>query len=521
MGRAGFDCKRDGETGIGGGGEADGIGDPLVGKGGEVDGLVGGGDDQHAVGPAFPVRINDGAGYGINAGVGRRPSQTFVGELDGEVLWLGRGRCRPGCAVVGLREIVQDDGGRHFGNQENVGDGRSRRPVAIAGLRRYDRDRTGAGEGQIGQVRDLPGPGSHGEFDGQAGSGRGREANGIGDPLVWQRRKIDGLGQSVAGTREQNVGQRCGRIAENGQRGLVISSRRRREGDGEIGGASNGQPARNAFDLKKGGIRSVRGPAGDRHVGGTQVAQGEDVGGGRAPQDGAEIGTLFKIGRLGFEDGQAVRSEQPQSRRSAQDERARLTVIQARADDLVELVDARGVGQDPAGSGFDEAVEVAHRSVVPDKSLIRARSGRRSAHDPRAVVDGVGEGIVGRTIERAKIAHQEINAIAESVAPDFVFIGAVPHPDAVGRRKEIGVPWIEGGRIRRGPADDQARFVDGCGLAPLTAQCAQHFHFADFAGAVGVGVPPDERPFSILCGNVQNGIADEITAGVQAPRAGC
>ena len=304
--RAGFDRELDRKTGIGGGGKADGIGDPLVGNGGKVDGLVGGGDDERAVGPAFPDGFDDSARHGVGAGVGGGPSEAVVGDFYNQTRGIGGGGNGARRAVVGLREITQEDGRGDFENMEDVGDGRGGRPVGVAGLGGHDRDFAGAGEGQVGEVRDLRRAGNDRKLDGQAGIGRGGEFGPIGDPLVGDGGIIDGLRQLVAGAGEQEVGQRRGRIAEDGQRRLEEPAGRRRERDRKIRRAADFDAGRNAGHLEAAGVRTVRGPAGNRHVGRAQIAQGEDVGDGCAPENRAEIVAFRAVRGFGIGDGQAV-----------------------------------------------------------------------------------------------------------------------------------------------------------------------------------------------------------------------
>ena len=74
----------------------------------------------------------------------------------------------------------------------------------------------------------------------------------------------------------------------------------------------------------------------------------------------------------------------------AQQEGARLAVVQAGADDFVVFVDARGLGEHPAGIRRDQIVEILHRAVAPQKRLIGSGGQVGGADDPRLVVDVAG-----------------------------------------------------------------------------------------------------------------------------------
>ena len=304
--RAGGNGKFDVQTRIGGGGQADEVGDPLVADGGEIDGLVGGRDDERAVGGALPVGLDDGARDGVGARVGGRRALAVVGDFNGEADGVGDGGNGSRGAVVGLRKIAQEDGRRHLEHGEDVGDGIGREPIVVAGLGGDDFDLAGAGEGQVGAVGELRRAGGNGEFDGQPRVGGSGQADGVGDPLIVEDGEVDGLRQSVAGACEQHVGQGRDGIAGDGQRRVVDAAGRRREHDREIGFAAHGDGGRDAGNLEMRGVQAVGGPAEDRQVGGAEVAQREDVGGGLAPQDVTEIGTLLETGRFGIGDGHAV-----------------------------------------------------------------------------------------------------------------------------------------------------------------------------------------------------------------------
>jgi len=414
---AGGDGKGDIQPRIGGGGQADGIGDPLVAEDGKIDGLVGRRDDERAVGGALPIGLDDGARDGVGARVGGRRALAVVGDFDGEAGGFGGGGCGSRGAVVGLREVVQEDGRRQLEHREDVGDGRGGSPIVVAGLGGDDGDLAGADEGQVGAVGELRGAGGDEKFDAQSRAGGGGQADGVGDPLIGEGREVDGLRREVAGAREQHVGQRRNGIAGDGQRRVVDAAGRRREDDREIGCAAHGDGGRDAGNLEVRGVRAVGGPAEDRQVGSAEVAQREHVGGRLAPGHAAEIGAFCAAGRFGIRDGDAVGAQQRQPRRRAQDERARLAVVAAVADDFVEFVDADGVGEHPAGFRRNQRIEIGHGAVAPEKGLVGA--GRRGgiAHDPRPVVDAVGVGIVGEPVERAQILHEGIGGIGMVVGP--------------------------------------------------------------------------------------------------------
>ncbi len=487
--RAGGDGELDGKAGIGGGGEGDDIGDPLIGDGGEVDGLIGGSDDEHAVGPPFPLGFVDGAGHRIGAGVGRGVGKAVIGDVHGESGGLGGGGDDPGGAVIGLREIVQGDGGGDLGDGQDVGDGRGGGPVVITGLGGRDADFACAGEDQVGEIVDLRRAVSDVKGDGQTGAGGGGQGQLIGSPLIVQRGKINGLGVAGAGAGEQQIGQGGGRVGIQREGGLVDAGGGRPEDRGEIGGAADFHGGGDAGEFEACGAGAVGGPSVDVQIGRPEIAQGEEIGPGPADEDLAEVGAFGEGGRFGVHDGRAVGAQHGEAGRRSQQERARLAVVEAAAGDFVVFVDAGGIGEHPAGAGSNQVVEVGHDAVAPEKGLVGAGAGGGGADDPGTIIDGVGVGTLIRRFQGAQVAHEGIGGIAGS--------GRIL-PCSVRGGHEKGMAGIN--RIGdAGPSDGLSEIVDIVGLAVFAGgivdgQRTQKTGFFRFAGAISVVIAPDISP---------------------------
>ena len=151
------------------------------------------GNGQRARGLTLKHHIHHGAGHGVATRVRRCNGTAVVRDVDGQSGGCGRDAHLACRAVILLRQPREHDRGRSLGDGKGIGDIRSRRPIAVSGLRGSHADRARCREGQVGAGVDLRVPGVQRKAHRQPGRGGGEQVHDVGRQLVARIGEVDRL----------------------------------------------------------------------------------------------------------------------------------------------------------------------------------------------------------------------------------------------------------------------------------------------------------------------------------------